>query len=146
VTMATAGMQTFNLSLAPSGKILTDVVVVGYGTQKRKAVTGSVASVNYDDFKDRSFSNVAQSLEGTVAGVNITTTQGAPGFGPTIRIRGVSSITAGASPLYVIDGMALENFDLNLINPQDIQSIDILKDAASSAIYGSRGANGVILV
>ncbi|MCH5597795.1 SusC/RagA family TonB-linked outer membrane protein [Niabella ginsengisoli] len=102
--------------------------------------------MSYDQFKDRSFANVAQSLEGAIAGVNISTAQGAPGFGPTIKIRGTSSITAGTTPLYVVDGMALENFDLNLINPQDIQSVEILKDAASSAIYGSRGASGVILV
>jgi TonB-linked SusC/RagA family outer membrane protein len=125
---------------------LDQVVVVGYGSQKKRAVTGSVVSVGYDQFKDRSFANVAQSLEGTVPGVNIITTQGAPGFGPTIRVRGINSITAGTNPLFVIDGMAMENFDLNIINPQDIQSIEILKDAASAAIYGSRGANGVIIV
>lgn len=140
------GKGRINISLVPSSKALSEVVVVGYGTQKKKAVTGSIASVGYDQFKDRSFANVAQSLEGAIAGVNITTSQGAPGFGPTIKIRGTSSITAGTTPLYVVDGMALENFDLNLINPQDIQSVEVLKDAASSAIYGSRGASGVILV
>ncbi|MES2649509.1 MAG: TonB-dependent receptor [Bacteroidota bacterium] len=127
-------------------KSLDDVIVVGYGTQKKRAVTGSVASVGYDQFKDRAYSNVAQSLEGAIAGVNISSSQGAPGFGPTIKIRGTSSITAGTTPLFVVDGVALENFDLNQINPQDIQSVDILKDAASSAIYGSRGANGVIII
>jgi TonB-dependent starch-binding outer membrane protein SusC len=137
---------TIDVRLSIDAKSLEDLVVVGYGTQKKRAVTGSVVSVGYEQFKDRSFSNVAQSLAGTVAGVNITTAQGAPGFGPTIKIRGTSSITAGTTPLFVVDGMALENFDLNLINPQDIQSVDILKDAASSAIYGSRGANGVILI
>lgn len=125
---------------------LDQVVVVGYGSQRKRAVTGSVVSVGYEQFKDRSFANVAQSIEGTVAGVNIITTQGAPGFGPTIRVRGINSITAGTNPLFVVDGMAMENFDLNIINPQDIQSIEILKDAASAAIYGSRGANGVILI
>ncbi|MES2773822.1 MAG: TonB-dependent receptor [Bacteroidota bacterium] len=138
--------EVLDVKLAPDSRLVEDVVVVGYGTQKKRAVTGSVVSVGYDQFKDRAFSNVAQSLAGMVAGVNITTPQGAPGFGPTIKIRGTSSITAGTTPLFVVDGMALENFDLNLINPQDIQSVDILKDAASSAIYGSRGANGVILI
>ncbi|MEO6732289.1 MAG: TonB-dependent receptor [Ferruginibacter sp.] len=138
--------QPLTVKLNIDSKSLDDVVVIGYGTQRKRAVTGSVVSVGYDQFKDRSFSNVAQSLEGAIAGVNISTSQGAPGFGPTIKIRGTSSITAGTTPLYVIDGMALENYDLNLINPQDIQSVEILKDAASSAIYGSRGANGVILV
>ncbi|CAN5807996.1 TonB-dependent receptor [soil metagenome] len=142
----TAKNGVFDISLSQESKSLDDVVVVGYGTQKKRAVTGSVATVGYDQFKDRSFSNVAQSLAGTIAGVNITSAQGAPGFGPTIKIRGTSSITAGTTPLYVVDGMALENFDLNQISPQDIQSVDILKDAASSAIYGSRGANGVILI
>ena len=138
--------QPLTVNLNIDSKSLEGVVVVGYGTQKKRAVTGSVVSVGYDQFKDRSFSNVAQALEGAIAGVNISTSQGAPGFGPTIKIRGTSSITAGTTPLYVIDGMALENYDLNLINPQDIQSVEILKDAASSAIYGSRGANGVILI
>lgn len=134
------------VTLSIDSKSMDDIVVVGYGTQKKRAVTGAVASVGYEQFKDRSFVNVAQSLAGTIAGVNITTTQGAPGYAPIIKIRGTSSLTAGATPLYVVDGMALENFDLNQINPQDIESIDILKDAASSAIYGSRGANGVILI
>jgi TonB-linked SusC/RagA family outer membrane protein len=138
--------ESLTLRLEKRTVSMDDVVVVGYGTQKKKAVTGSVASVGFDKFRDRSFSNVAQSLQGMIAGVNITTSQGAPGFGPTIKIRGTSSITAGTTPLYVVDGMALENFDLNQLNPQDIQSVEVLKDAASSAIYGSRGANGVILV
>jgi TonB-linked SusC/RagA family outer membrane protein len=138
--------QTFSIRLSADAKSLDDVVVVGYGTQKKRAVTGAVVSVGYDQFKDRSYANVAQSLEGAVAGVSVSSSQGAPGFGPTIKIRGTSSITAGTTPLYVVDGMALENYDLNLINPQDIQSVEILKDAASSAIYGSRGANGVIII
>jgi len=134
------------VKLRESAGSLDQVVVVGYGSQKKRSVTGSVVTVGFDQFKDRSFSNVIQSLEGTVAGVDIKTTQGAPGFGPTIRVRGINSITAGTNPLYVVDGMAMENFDLNIINPQDIQSVDILKDAASAAIYGSRGANGVIII
>lgn len=143
---AVKNQEPFSVRLLTDAKSLDDVVVIGYGTQKKRAVTGSVVSVGYDQFKDRSFTNVAQSLEGAIAGVNIASSQGAPGFGPTIKIRGTSSITAGTTPLFVIDGMAIENFDLNQINPQDIQSVEILKDAASSAIYGSRGANGVILV
>ncbi|UAY56201.1 SusC/RagA family TonB-linked outer membrane protein [Arachidicoccus terrestris] len=126
--------------------VLKDVVVVGYGTQSKKTVTGSIASVKYDQFKDRSNSNVAQSMAGALPGVSITQSQGAPGSGPMIKIRGTSSITAGTNPLFVVDGMPMENFDLNLINPQDIASVDVLKDASSAAIYGSRGANGVIIV
>lgn len=135
-----------SIRLSPENKSLEEVIVVGYGTQSKRAVTGAVISVNYDKFKDRSFSNVSQSLAGTLPGVNISQSQGAPGASPVIKIRGVSSITAGTNPLIVVDGVPLENFNLNLINPQDIESIEVLKDASSAAIYGSRGSSGVILV
>ena len=135
-----------SVQLSPDNQVLDEVVVVGYGTQSKRAVTGSVISVNYDKFKDRSFSNVTQSLAGTLPGVNISQSQGAPGASPVIKIRGVSSITAGTNPLIVVDGVPLENFNLNLINPQDIESIEVLKDASSAAIYGSRGSSGVVLV
>ncbi len=137
---------TLNIMLTSTAGNLNEVVVIGYGTQKKRSVTGSVASVNYDQFKDRSFSNVVQSLTGTVPGVNITQSQGAPGMAPVIQIRGISSITAGTNPLFVIDGVPLEDFNMNMINPQDIQSVEILKDASSAAIYGSRGANGVVMI
>ena len=140
------GNGSFNIKMKKSFGKLNDVVVVGYGTQSKRAVTGSISSVKYDDFKDRSNSNIAQSLAGELPGVSITQAQGSPTSAPIIRIRGTSSITAGTSPLIVVDGMALENFNLNNINPQDIASIDILKDASSTAIYGSRGANGVVIV
>jgi TonB-dependent SusC/RagA subfamily outer membrane receptor len=136
----------FAVRLTPENKLLEEVVVVGYGTQSKRAVTGAVISINYDKFKDRSFSNVTQSLAGTLPGVNISQSQGAPGASPVIKIRGVSSITAGTNPLIVVDGVPLENFNLNLINPQDIESVEVLKDASSAAIYGSRGSSGVILV
>ncbi|QJD98483.1 TonB-dependent receptor [Mucilaginibacter robiniae] len=144
----TAEAQTINITLKMNvgGKQLNDIVVVGYGTQSKRAVTGSIASVKYDNFKDRTNTNVLQSLAGELPGVSITQSQGAPGQSPSIRIRGVSSITAGTNPLYVVDGVALENFNLNNINPQDIESVDVLKDASSTAIYGSRGANGVVIV
>lgn len=138
--------EALSISLIAAAGTLNDVVVVGYGTQTKKAVTGSVVSVGYDKFKDRSFSNVTQALAGQVAGVNITQAQGAPGSLPIIRIRGVSSITAGTNPLMVVDGVPLENFNLNMINPQDIESVEVLKDASSAAIYGSRGANGVVII
>ncbi len=138
--------SVIDVSMLPSNKTLNEVVVVGYGTQSKRAITGAVASVGFNEFKDRSFSNVTQSLAGKIAGVNITQSQGAPGVSPIIRIRGVSSITAGTTPLFVVDGVPLENFNLNLINPQDIESVDVLKDASSAAIYGSRGANGVVLI
>src|SRR5690606_31306111 len=137
---------TLNIVLESEDSNLDEVIVVGYGTQKKRSITGSVASVNYDEFKDRSFSNVVQSLSGTVPGVNITQSQGAPGAAPVVQIRGISSITAGTNPLFVVDGVPLEDFNMNMINPQDIQSVEILKDASSAAIYGSRGANGVIMI
>jgi TonB-linked SusC/RagA family outer membrane protein len=140
------GRTEFNVGLKEDIQSLSDVVVVGYGTQSKRAVTGSVTSVNYDKFKDRSFSNVTQALAGQLPGVNISQSQGAPGSSPVVRIRGTSSITAGTNPLYVIDGLPVENFNLNLINPQDISSVEVLKDASSAAIYGSRGANGVIII
>ncbi|MGI4021138.1 MAG: TonB-dependent receptor [Janthinobacterium lividum] len=140
------GQTQLNITLKDDVKNLGEVVVVGYGTQSRRAITGSVTSVNYEKFKDRSFSNVTQALAGELPGVNISQAQGAPGSSPVIRIRGTSSITAGTNPLYVIDGLPVENFNLNLINPQDIASVDVLKDASSAAIYGSRGANGVIII
>jgi TonB-dependent starch-binding outer membrane protein SusC len=134
------------IRMVADSRSLNEVVVVGYGTQSRRAVTGSVASVSYDNFKDRSVSNVTQALAGQLAGVNISQSQGAPGQSPNIRIRGTSSITAGTNPLYVVDGMPIENFNLNNINPQDIASVEVLKDASSAAIYGSRGSNGVVIV
>ncbi|WP_245893585.1 TonB-dependent receptor [Sphingobacterium gobiense] len=142
----TVGSATVNVILESEDSSLDEVVVVGYGTQKKRSVTGSVASVNYDEFKDRSFSNVVQSLSGTVPGVNITQSQGAPGAAPVVQIRGISSITAGTNPLFVVDGVPLEDFNMNMINSQDIQSVEILKDASSASIYGSRGANGVIMI
>lgn len=138
--------SSINIALVASEQHLDEVVVVGYGTQSKRAITGAVASINHEKFQDRSFSNVAQSLAGQLAGVNITQSQGAPGQSPNVRIRGTSSITAGTNPLYVVDGMPIENFNLNNINPQDIESVEVLKDASSAAIYGSRGANGVVLV
>lgn len=138
--------STLSVSMQPSNKLLNEIVVVGYGTQSKRAVTGAVTSIGYDQFKDRSFSNVTQALAGSLPGVNITQAQGAPGVTPIIRIRGISSITAGTNPLFVVDGVPLENFNLNMINPQDIQSVEVLKDASSAAIYGSRGASGVIIV
>ncbi|MGK9126050.1 TonB-dependent receptor [Olivibacter sp. SA151] len=134
------------IELVEQEQSLDEVVVVGYGTQTKRAVTGAVASISHEKIQDRSFSNVAQSLAGQLAGVNISQSQGAPGQSPNIRIRGTSSITAGTNPLYVVDGMPIENFNLNNINPQDIESVEVLKDASSAAIYGSRGANGVVLV
>ena len=141
-----------------------EVVVIGYGTQKKSDLTGSVISLKEADFNKGTNTSVAQLIQGRAPGVQITQSSGEPGGGVSIRIRGSSSINAGNEPLYVIDGLAIDNSapitevgigfsgsppprnPLNALNPSDIESIEILKDASATAIYGSRGANGVILV
>ncbi len=126
---------------------LDEVVVVGYGTQRKSDLTGSVASVKAEDITAVPVSRVDQALQGRAAGVQVTQTSGAPGAGTVIRVRGGNSITGSNEPLWVIDGIVVgTNFNLNNINPNDIKSIEVLKDASSIAIYGSRGANGVVLV
>ncbi|UOR04950.1 TonB-dependent receptor [Hymenobacter aerilatus] len=136
---------TFDVRLATDTKALEEVVVVGYGTQKRSDVTGSVVSVPQDRLEKLPVSNVAQALAGAVAGVNIVTSSAVPGAQPSIRIRGVRSITANADPYIVVDGVPFPG-NLNDINTNDIASIEVLKDASSTAIYGTRGSNGVILI
>jgi len=155
---------TANVTLAASISNLNEVVVIGYGTARRKDVTGSVASVQAKDFNQGVIAAPDQLLQNKVAGLEVTNTSGQPGAATTVKIRGNNSIRAGGNPLYVIDGVPLDgrsarpNFgtgvfgstpDANpliFVNPNDIQSIDVLKDASSAAIYGSRGANGVIVI
>ncbi|MBC8156463.1 MAG: TonB-dependent receptor [Bacteroidetes bacterium] len=128
-------------------KSLNEVIVVGYGTQRKKDLTGSVASVGATEIKNVVANNGLTAIAGLVAGVQITQGNGRPGANPVVRIRGNGSFNASNTPLIVVDGMPLNNADdFNLINPADIESMDILKDAASAAIYGSRGGNGVIIV
>ncbi|SDG97455.1 TonB-linked outer membrane protein, SusC/RagA family [Pedobacter terrae] len=139
----------FNITLAEdSGKSLNDVVVIGYGTQKRSDVTGSIVSVPKARLSQLPVTNVLQSIEGAVAGVNITTTSSVPGSQPNSLIRGQNSITASAGPYVVVDGVPLTKTggSLNDINPNDIASVEVLKDASATAIYGTNGSNGVILV
>jgi len=137
--------QTIALKEAYTG--LSDVVVVGYGTQKRASVTGAVGAVKFDrDISARPNAEFGQALYGKVAGVQVLSGNGKPGASSSIQVRGINSASAGSAPLIVVDGVPLPNYDLNLINSNDIESIDILKDAASAAIYGSRAANGVVLV
>ncbi|MFK7934163.1 MAG: SusC/RagA family TonB-linked outer membrane protein [Saprospiraceae bacterium] len=129
------------------GTLLDEVVVVGYGIQKKSDLTGSVSTVSAEDIASIPTSRVDQALQGRAAGVQVTQTSGSPGAGTVIRVRGGNSITGSNEPLWVIDGIVVgTNFDLNNINSSDIQSIEVLKDASSIAIYGSRGANGVVLV
>ncbi len=129
------------LIATPNG--LADVVVVGYGTQRKRDVTGTISSVKGEDFKNLPISNAAQALQGRAAGVDVVRNDGAPGTGPSIRIRGTGTINS-SDPLVVIDGVPAGS--LSDVNPNDIASIEILKDASSSAIYGTRAANGVVLV
>lgn len=140
--------ENTNLSLVVKLKGLAvsmdQVIVVGYGTQKRRDITGSVSSVNSKQIKDLAVTRADQALLGKVAGLHVKPVSGEPGAAPQIRIRGIGSISAGDDPLYVIDGFPTSN--LETLNPNDIESIDILKDASATAIYGSRGANGVIII
>lgn len=135
------------IALAPVTSSLDDVVVVGYGSRKRSDITGAVGTVRIDnDISARPNAEFGQALYGKVAGVQVISGSGQPGASSSIQIRGINSASAGSAPLIVVDGLPTPNYDLNLINSNDIESIDILKDAASSAIYGSRAANGVVLV
>ncbi|KUJ50415.1 SusC/RagA family TonB-linked outer membrane protein [Chryseobacterium sp. JAH] len=134
-------------------KDIEEVVMVGYGSQKRSDVTGSVGSVKSEDFNKGMVANVGQLLQGKIAGVNVTNISGEPGANQNIIIRGVGSLRSGTTPLYVIDGFVIDNSTtgpannpMNFINPDDIESMDILKDASAAAIYGARGANGVIII
>ena len=135
-----------SIALNPKTSTLDDVVVIGYGTSKKGDLTGSVSVVQSEDLQASASSNIAQSLQGRIAGAAFSSQTGAPGEAGTIQIRGSRSISAGNEPLIILDGMMDVVEDLSEINPADIVSISVLKDVSSTAIYGSRGANGVILV
>ncbi|MBS1601707.1 MAG: TonB-dependent receptor [Bacteroidetes bacterium] len=137
------GMNSMDIQLAESYAKLDDVVVVGYGVQKSKAVTGATAHVKGEDLAKLNTTNALQALQGQAAGVNITSTSGQPGGGFKVNIRGAGTI-GNANPLYVVDGVITS--DITYLNPADIAAVDILKDAASAAIYGINGANGVVLI
>jgi len=137
------GQTTINVALASSASMLDEVVVVGYGSSKRLDLTGSITTVKAKDLAYQAVSNPAQALQGKVAGVQVTT-NGSPGSSPVIRIRGLGSVSSSSSPLYVVDGVLTS--DISYLGTNDIESITFLKDASSSAIYGVRAANGVILV
>ncbi|MDR0961738.1 MAG: TonB-dependent receptor [Mediterranea sp.] len=143
--VANRGGQVLNVVLREDTELLDEVVVIGYGTQRREAVTGSVASVRGDDLRQIQTGNVTSALQGRVAGVELTQTDTKPGASMRIRIRGVRSLNASNDPLIVLDGIPFAG-SINDIDPNSIKSLDILKDASATAIYGSRGANGVILI
>jgi TonB-linked SusC/RagA family outer membrane protein len=140
----TVGSQTnIAITLVENVKNLNEVVVVGYGTQKRGSITGAISSVKASDLQDQQLTRIDDALKGRTAGVNVVQSSGAPGSAPSVRIRGTTSIN-NSNPLYVIDGVVVDG-GLDLVNPNDVESIDVLKDAAAS-IYGSRGSNGVVFI
>lgn len=134
-----------DIVLKEDAKAIDDVIVVAFGTAKKEAFTGSATVLKSDDIAKTQQSNVAQALAGKVAGVQLTNTSGQPGKSPEIRIRGFSSLNAGNSPLWIVDGMPYSG-DLNNLNPSDVESMTVLKDAASNSLYGARGANGVVMI
>jgi TonB-linked SusC/RagA family outer membrane protein len=140
-----AGRTSLTIKLVTDNKALDEVVVVGYGTQKRSDITGAVGSVKAAELTERPVVNVAQGLQGKVAGVDVSLNSGQPGSAPVIRVRGYSSITAGNTPLYVVDGVFWEQ-GITTLNPNDIESLEVLKDASATAIYGARGSSGVIII
>jgi TonB-linked SusC/RagA family outer membrane protein len=145
-TISTAGRTTLKITLVEDAQTLDEVVVVGYGVQKKSDVTGALSSVGAKELSTKPVTNALEALQGKVAGVDITLNQ-RPGELGSIHIRGKRSLTEdGNDPLYVVDGVVLSSGGIESINPRDIESISILKDASSTAIYGSRGANGVVLV
>jgi iron complex outermembrane receptor protein len=164
VTVTAGETATVDFSLQIQALVMEDIVATGYGTQERLAITGSVATIDAPEANVGVITNVNQMIDGRVSGVRITQNSGEPGSGQQIRIRGGNSINASSAPLYVIDGIAISNVQteangigvggspglarspLNLLNPSDIETITILKDASAAAIYGSRASNGVVLI
>jgi|AntAceMinimDraft_13_1070369.scaffolds.fasta_scaffold01187_3 iron complex outermembrane receptor protein len=147
------GQSKIVIQLLPDATQLEDVIVVGYGTQKRSDITGSISSVKSADFNRGVVTNPGELLQGKLAGVSIASNSGEPGASQNVIIRGVGSLRSGTQPLYVVDGFLLDNsstgFDtnpLNFLNPNDIESIDVLKDASATAVYGSRASNGVVVI
>ena len=142
--MSVAGKKTLQITLHEDAEMLSDVVVIGYGTVKKADLAGSVAIMDSKSFKDQPVARVEDALNGRMSGVQVMSS-GVPGGSMKIRVRGTSSVSKSNDPLYVVDGIVRET-GLEGINPEDIQSIQVLKDASSTAIYGARGANGVVMV
>lgn len=145
-SVAVNNKKVINVVMQSSTTSLDEVVVVGYGTQKKSDVTGSVGKISVKDMLRAPVRSFDEALAGRVSGVQVTSSDGQPGAGINIVIRGNNSVTQGNSPLYVVDGFLMENPNNGIINPKDIESIDVLKDASATAIYGARGANGVIVI
>src|SRR5690606_19985147 len=166
--IAYTNQSVINVKLEESFTDLDEVVVIGYGTMQRSDLTGAISSLDAEAIEDQPFYSIDQALQGKVSGITVTQNSGAPGGGVSIRVRGISSLTGSNEPLYVVDGVPIdggennESFNFSLlrgygsgqtrvsamstINPNDIESIEVLKDASAAAIYGSRASNGVILI
>ena len=144
-TIKIGDRSVLNVALVPTVQSLDEVVVIGYQTVNRRDLTGSVSSVGSKQLRDIPLTNAAEALTGKLAGVQVTTSEGSPGAAIQIRVRGGGSITQDNSPIYIVDGIQVENA-LSFISPQDIANIDVLKDASTTAIYGARGANGVVVI
>ncbi len=144
-TVNVNGRSNITVVLKEDAQVLNDVVVIGYGTMKKSDISGSVATINKEQMERKVPVNVAQALQGAAAGVMVTNQDGAPGTKSAIRIRGIGTINGDASPLYVVDGVQVGT-NADFVNPADIESIEVLKDASATAIYGSAGANGVIMI
>ncbi len=136
--------SVIDVNLATDAKALTEVVVIGYGTVRKSDLTGAVATIKGEQLVDKPVPNVSQALQGKIAGVEVSVNSNAPGAAAKVRVRGIGSINSNIDPLYVVDGVI--GVDGNSINPNDIASLEVLKDASSTAIYGARGANGVIMI
>ncbi|WP_367866198.1 SusC/RagA family TonB-linked outer membrane protein [Pedobacter sp. WC2423] len=139
-----SGRSTINIQLDEKADNLSEVVVIGYGTVKKSDLTGAVTTIKGEQLMDKPVANISQALQGKIAGVEVSLNSAAPGTAAKVRVRGIGSINSNIDPLYVIDGVA--GVDPNSINPNDVASLEVLKDASSTAIYGSRGANGVIMI
>ena len=145
-TIQIAGREKIHVKLLPDKKTaLDEVVVIGYGAVKKADLTGSVSNVKMEDIQDAPVLSIDQALQGRIAGADIMSTTGEPGATTSIRLRGTRSISASNEPLIVVDGVMDAVHDLNDLNTADIESISVLKDASSTAIYGSKGSNGVII-
>jgi TonB-dependent SusC/RagA subfamily outer membrane receptor len=144
-TIDIKGQARIDIKLKADVKSLDEVVVVGYGTVKKSDLTGSVTSIPQSRLKELPVTNVLQAIQGAVSGINVVQASTVPGSTASVIIRGVNSISASSNPLYVVDGVPLMSGSMNDINPNDIASIEVLKDPSSVAIYGTRGSNGVIL-
>lgn len=145
-TQEVAIKSVVKIALKSDSEQLDEVMVVAYGTAKKSSFTGSAAAVSGENIAKLQVSSVSKALEGAAAGVQVISTSGQPGENSKIRIRGIGSFSASSAPLYIVDGMPYEEDAVNALNPSDIESMSILKDAASAALYGSRAANGVVMI